>query len=230
MATWIKICGLTNLEDAALAARLGADALGFVLHRESSRFCEQSTARAIIRDVPRGVTTVGVWLAEPAEVVSATARLIGCDLVQTYDPTTARALNAEGIDVLPAILVAGEAACSEDWRCFCESWTGRIVVDRSRSIPKQATPAHASQNDAWRDLASTLGKTRQVVLAGGLSPENIQAALDTYRPFGVDVASGVESEPGRKNVKKLVLFIEEVRRWDAMVGSDASAGSLSPRL
>lgn len=229
MATWIKICGLTNLDDAALAARLGADAIGFVLHRESGRFCEQSTVRAILRDVPRGVTTVGVWLAEPAEVVSEAAWFIGCDFVQTYDPTTARALHVEGFDVLPAIPVAVEAIGREDWRCFCESWMGRVVVDRSRAIPERATPAHTPEDNAWRDLVSTLGKTRQVVLAGGLDPDNIRAALDTYRPFGVDVASGVESEPGRKDAEKLVRFIEEVRRWDATVGSDVSAGSLSPR-
>lgn len=229
MATWIKICGLTNLEDAALAARLGADALGFVLHRESGRFCEPKTARAMIRDVPRGVTTVGVWLDEPAELVSETARFIGCDLVQTYDPTTARALHVEGFNVLPAIPVADEAACSENWLCFCESWTGRVVVDRSRAIPERATPVHTPHDNAWHELVSTLGKTQPIVLAGGLSSENIRAALDTFRPFGVDVASGVESAPGRKDAEKLVRFMEEVRRWDARVDSDGSAGSLSPR-
>jgi len=229
MATWIKICGLTNLEDAVLAARLGADALGFVLHRESDRFCEQGTVRAILRGVPRGVTTVGVWLAEPAEVVSETARFIGCDLVQTYDPTTARALHAEAFNVLPAIPLAGEAIGGEDWRRFCESWTGRVVVDRARAAPERATRAHTPGDFGWRKLVSTLGKTQQLILAGGLGPENIRAALDTYRPFGVDVASGVESEPGRKDAEKLVRFIEEVRRWDAMVGSEGLAGSLSPR-
>lgn len=229
MATWIKICGLTNMEDAALAARLGADALGFVLHRESARCCEQNRARAMIREVPRGVTTVGVWLAEPAEVVSETARFIGCDLVQTYDPTTARALHAEGFDVLPAIPVADEGACSEDWSCFCETWVGRVVVDRSRSIAGRSTRACTTKVDGSNDMALTLGKTKQVVLAGGLRPENIRAALDTYRPLGVDVASGVESTSGRKDAEKLVRFIEEVRRWDARVDSDGSAGSLSPR-
>ncbi len=229
MATWIKICGLTNLDDAALAARLGADALGFVLHRESARFCEPNTARAMIRDVPRGVTTVGVWLDEPAKVVSETARFIGCDLVQTYDPATARALHVEGFNVLPAIPVAGKAIGSEDWRGFSKSWSGCVVVDRSRAIPERATPVHTPHDNAWHELVSTLGKTQPIVLAGGLSPENILAALDTFRPFGVDVASGVESEPGRKDAEKLVRFMEEVRRWDARVDSDGSAGSLSPR-
>ena len=230
MATWIKICGLTNLEDAVLAARLGADALGFVLHRGSGRYCEQNTARAIIRDVPSGVTTVGVWLAEPAEIVSETAQFIGCDLVQIYDPITVQALHVQGLNVLPAIPVAGEAIGGEDWQRFCESWVGRIVVDRSRAMPERATPARTPEDNAWRDLVSTIGITRQIVLAGGLDPENIRAALDTNRPLGVDVASGVESAPGRKDAEKLVRFIEEVRRWDATVGSDGSAGSLSPRL
>ena len=229
MATWIKICGLTNLDDAALAARLGADALGFVLHRESGRFCSPNTARAIIGEMRHDVTTIGVWFDEPAEVVSEGARFIGCDFVQIYDPTTAQALHAEGFNVLPAIPVAGEPIGREDWRRFCESWLGRVVVDRSRAVPVRATPAQTPEGDAWRELVSTLGKTQQIVLAGGLSPENIRTALDAYRPFGVDVASGVESEPGRKDAKKLVRFIEEVRRWDAMVGSDVSADSLSPR-
>lgn len=229
MATWIKICGLTNLEDAALAARLGANALGFVLHRPSRRFCAPNTARAIIEEAPNGVTTTGVWLDESAEVVSEAARFIGCDLVQTYDPTSARALHAQGFDVLPAIPIADEAVDRENWRRFCQSWVGRILLDRSRVIPNRSMPACAPRSDASHDLASTLRKTPRVVLAGGLDPENIRAALDTYHPLGVDVASGVESAPGRKDAEKLVRFIEEVRRWDARVGSDVSAGSLSPR-
>lgn len=212
-----------------LAARLGADAFGFVLHRESSRFCERSTAREIIRGVPRGVTTVGVWLAEPAEIVSETARFIGCDLVQTYDPITARALHVQGLNVLPAIPVAGKGIGGEEWRRFLGSWGGRVLVDRSRAVPKQPTPGFLATVHVLHDRVTALGKTQQLVLAGGLRPENIRAALDTYRPLGVDVASGVELTPGRKDAEKLVRFIEEVRRWDATVGSDGSAGSLSPR-
>lgn len=227
MATWIKICGLTNLKDAALAARLGADALGFVLHRGSSRFCAPNAVRAIVEETPRGLTTVGVWLDEPAEVVSEAARSIGCDLVQIYDPTTALALHAQGFDVLPAIPVADEAVGGQDWRRFCRSWVGRVVVDCSRSISEGAMPVCTARGDGSHRVASILGETQRVVLAGGLSPENIRTALDAYRPHGVDVASGVESAPGRKDAEKLVRFIEEVRRWDAKVGSDGSVGSSS---
>ncbi len=229
MATWIKICGLTNLEDAALAAGLGADALGFVLHPQSRRYCAPNTARAIITAVPPSVTTIGVWLDESADVVSAAARFIGCDFVQTYDPMSARALHAQGFDVLPAIPVADEADGGEDWRRFCQSWTGRVVVDRSRVTLQRSIQACVRGRDESHDVVSTLRKTLQVVLAGGLNPENIRAALNAYRPLGVDVASGVESALGQKDTEKLVRFIEEVRRWDAMVGSDGSVGSLSPR-
>lgn len=229
MATWIKICGLTNLEDAALAARLGADALGFVMHRGSSRFCAPSVVRAIIGDLPHGVTTIGVWLDESHEVVSEAARFIGCDLVQIYDPTTARVLHAHGFDILPAIPVADEAVGGQEWRRFCRSWVGRVVVDCSRSIPEGPTPLGTARGEGLHHVASILGETQRVVLAGGLGPENIRTALDAYRPHGVDVASGVESAPGRKDAEKLVRFIQEVRRWDAKVGSDGSAGSSSPK-
>ncbi len=229
MATWIKICGLTNLEDAALAARLGADALGFVLHRESRRFCAPSIARAIIEEVPNGVTTVGVWLDESAEIVTEAARDIGCDLVQTYDPTTARVLHAQGFDVLPAIPFVDEAVSSGDWRRFCQSWVGRVIMDRSRRLAERSAPRRTTKGHATHDFVLAFGESQQVVLAGGLNPENVRTALETYRPLGVDVASGVESAPGRKDAEKLVRFIEEVRRWDAMVGSDGSADSLSPK-
>ena len=213
----------------ALAVRLGADALGFVLHRGSSRFCGLKTAREIIKKVSRRVPTIGVWLDEPVEVVSHAAQFVGCDLVQTYDPTTARTLHALGFHVLPAIPIGDPTTGTVGWRHFCRSWAGRVVLDRSRPIPIRPITAFALDSTALRKLVLNLRKSLPFILAGSLNPENIRAALDGFRPSGVDVASGVESAPGWKDAERMARFIEEVRRWDAMGGSDGSAGSLFPR-
>jgi len=229
MPTWIKICGLTNRADAELACALGADALGFVLHPSSRRFCEPNVARAIIQDLPRELVTFGVWFDESADVVAATARSVRCKCVQCYNPNTARTLHADGFEVLPALPVAKGLLGGDEWRFLCASWATRVVIDRARSSPAEAAHGGSAGSDVWRDAASELGKTPQIVLAGGLRPDNVRMVLRAYRPSGLDVASGVESVSGRKDRAKLVRFIEEVRRCDAMVGSDGSAGNSSPK-
>lgn len=228
MATWIKICGITCVEDALRAVRLGVDALGFVLHEASARFCDPRVARDIIARVPPGVTTVGVWDHETAERVTGLARFIGCHRVQTYAVGVARALRRRGLDVLPAI-AAGDPDAVEAWQPFCRSWTNYVVVDGSRPTNGRVAAAAAAASQAVGRAVTALAPTARFVLAGGLNAENVGGRLAAFRPRGVDVASGVEASPGRKDPQLLTQFVEEVRRWDATVGSEGSADSLFPK-
>lgn len=228
MQTWIKICGLTNLEDALLAIRLGADAIGFVFHAASKRFCPPATARRIISELPPRTTPVGVWFDEQPEEIAETARFAKCSWVQTYEPMVASPLKTQGFDVVPAI-PAGGSFIDDAWLALCACWEGPIIVDRSKSS-RGAVESDSKKRNCPLDLSiSLLDPRAKLVLAGGLHPENVFAELEIFRPSGVDVASGLEVSPSRKDPTKLKKFIEEVRRWDAVAGSMNLADSSFPR-
>jgi phosphoribosylanthranilate isomerase len=219
VATWIKICGITRREDAAQAARLGADALGFVFHARSPRRCAPHAAAEIIRGLPAPVVSVGVWLDEEYAAVEREAREAGVQVVQTYVPDVAGELMQRGWRVILAVdphrVGWLDAALSLPIK--------RLMLDRGRlQGPRDGTSLTAA------DIV-TLRRHAPVVLAGGLTPTNVAAALRDLRPDGVDAASGVESAPGLKDLEKLEQFITEVRLWDATVTSDASADSSSPK-
>ncbi len=227
MTTWIKICGLTNAIDAGLAVELGADALGFVFHRESRRRCEPEQARAFLRALPKHVAIVGVWLDEPADAVLRTIEFVGCRRVQTYSPRTAMTLRDRGVDVLPAIFGGAQYDPDkwDEWQEFLRVWPGQVLVDQARSLRGNSVSGAPSSSDR----ASSPIPPARMILAGGLSPDSVRHELNRFQPCGVDVASGVETGPGRKCPRKLADFIKEVRLWDAMVASGALADSSSPK-
>ncbi len=229
MRTWIKICGLTKATDAMLAARLGADALGFVFHAASQRHCDPEAARTIIGSLPPEVIAVGVWLDESADDISALAKYVRCNCVQTYNPVAATQLRCGGFDVIPAIPLGTDAYSGVEWRLLCESWNGPIIVDASRSKYDGAGSSIGLSIQRWRDVTSLFGPNARAILAGSLSADNVHDRLEVYRPAGVDIASGVESGPGRKDPAKLAQYMKEVRRWDAKVGSISMAGNLFQR-
>jgi phosphoribosylanthranilate isomerase len=216
--TWIKICGITRPADALRAVELGADALGFVFHPRSCRFCAPRLARGIIRDLPTSVATVGVWLDEDVESIEREADEAGVQLVQTYELGVAHDLAHRG---RPNIVALNPPPAG--WTVRMPRWPAKfLLLDRLRS----------SQTGVRLWTAGDLAAARRwapVILAGGLSPQNVATVLQDFRPDGVDVASGVESAPGLKDHQKLAEFIMEVRRWDAKATLDASADSSSPR-
>jgi phosphoribosylanthranilate isomerase len=221
--TWIKICGVTDAADAQAALDLGADAIGFVFHSASPRVCPLRRARAIIQSIRGRVVTVGVWLDEPAEAIQKSARFVGCDIIQTYQPHVAWSLHTTGMKVLPAIAPSSSAQDRDACLQICQSWSGRILVDRTRRASPESTVA---QGDPGAVLSVP---PERMVLAGGLTPETVRSRLLEFPAHGVDVASGVESEPGKKCRRKMADFIREVRAWDAMVVSAVSGGSSSPK-
>ncbi len=199
----VKICGITGVRDARLAARLGADALGFNFYKGSARYVRPERAGAIIAALPPFVTNVGVFVdEEPAEVVRI-ARRVGLDAVQLHGeerPSVVHAIN--GIRRIKAIRVRDQRDVARCRRYRVEAYLLDAYVP--------GKPGGTGERFNW-DLAREASEFGPVILAGGLTPENVAEAIRSARPYAVDVASGVESQPGRKDRALMEAFIRRVK-------------------
>jgi phosphoribosylanthranilate isomerase len=199
----IKICGITNEEDAAAAVELGADALGFVM-APSPRRIEPARARAIIERLPPFVTTVGVLVAEPAESAVAKLGESGCRVAQLHGdwPREARAA-LRGWPIIRALKVR----TADDLAGWEGDDAGALLLDAYRDGLEGGT---GEAFDWTLARAADLGG-RPIILAGGLTPDNVAEAVATVRPYAVDVSTGVEREPGRKDRDKMKRFMDAAR-------------------
>lgn len=202
----IKICGITNVEDAEVAVRAGADALGFVMYRKSPRFVEPAMARAIVAGLPPFVLPVGVFVNEEAERVRALMDECGFALAQLHGDESAQYCQNLGRLALKAIRLkdrGGFLALAE--------FHGRANV---RGFLIDAFSDHAyggtGKTVDWT-LAQEAARSAPIILAGGLNPGNVAQAVQIVRPYGVDVSSGVEQCPGKKDPDKVKAFIQAVR-------------------
>jgi phosphoribosylanthranilate isomerase len=202
----IKVCGITNVEDAEGAVRAGADALGFVMYRKSPRFVEPAVARAIVAGLPPFVLPVGVFVNEEAEKVRALIDECGFALAQLHGDESAHYCQNLGRPALKAIRLkdrGGFLALAE--------FHGRANV---RGFLIDAFSDHAyggtGQTVDWT-LAQEVARSAPIILAGGLNPGNVAQAVQMVRPYGVDVSSGVEQSPGKKDPDKVKAFIQAAR-------------------
>ncbi|MDF0673874.1 MAG: phosphoribosylanthranilate isomerase [Nitrospira sp.] len=202
----IKICGITNGEDANVAVRAGADALGFVMYRKSPRWVEPAVARAIIAGLPPFVLSVGVFVNEEAERVRALMDECGFVLAQLHGDESALYCQNLGRPVLKAIRLKDRGT----FLALAE-FQGRANV-RGVLIDAFSDQAYGGtgQTVDWT-LAEEAARSAPVILAGGLNPANVAEAIRVVRPYGVDVSSGVEQSPGRKDHHKLKAFMEAAR-------------------
>jgi phosphoribosylanthranilate isomerase len=198
---FVKICGVTTPEDAALAAGAGADAIGVNLWPGSRRYVDPAAARAVLAAVPAGVLKVGVFVDAPADEVARRIRELGLDRAQLHGDE--RAPDFAAFD--PARLVRvvrvrdeGSFAAAAGWRPAL--WLYDAFVD---GFGGGGVPA------PWPLVARQA--RRPFLLAGGLTPENVAAAVAAVRPDGVDVASGVEQRPRVKDADKLARFVAAAR-------------------
>jgi phosphoribosylanthranilate isomerase len=201
MPVRIKICGITNKEDALAAAHLGADALGFVF-APSPRKISAESAREIIKALPPFVKTVGVFVDEDPERVSSIAAMCGLDILQLH--------GSESVD-------------------YCSSFDRRVIKavrlqsrDELKNLSKYVSVVDALLLDTylpnklggtgvtfdWK-LAVEARKYGRIVLAGGLKPQNVAAAISMVKPYAVDASSGLERSPGVKDHEKMAQFIRE---------------------
>ena len=211
MSAKVKICGITNLPDARAAADAGADVLGFVFYERSSRFVSLESAAEIIRELPPFMIKAGVFVNAPEDFVLRAVRDCGLNLLQFHGDETPDYCLQFGLMSMKAFRVR-DASSLEAVRSYpTDAW----LLDAYN--PDKLGGTGATFN--W-DLAVEAQKFgRPIILAGGLTPENVAEAVVTVRPYAVDVSSGVESAPGKKAAGLVRAFVTAVKKVPAIPGN-----------
>lgn len=228
--TWIKICGTTNLEDAKSAVDAGADALGFIL-AESPRRISPQQARDIVQQLPRQIAKIGVFVNESPERVGELVREIGLTGVQLQGdetPLDARELRRLLTSRTGRLRIFKAVGVARGVEGALREFSGETAIDGVLLDSFAARAAgHAHGNVArggtgktfdWKRAQSFvpgLVKNTRVIIAGGLSPENVAQAIAMLNPWGVDVCTGVEKSPGLKDATKVRAFVEAARSASA---------------
>jgi phosphoribosylanthranilate isomerase len=200
----VKVCGITNYDDAEMALGCDVDALGFNFHPPSPRYIRPEEARRIIRRIPPFVATVGLFVnvARPLQV-SETARLAGVQVIQLHGDETPEYCRELADWPLIKALRIGTDGISEKLE---EYPVQGFLLDAK----DDALFGGTGKSFDWR-LAKDVRRIRPIILAGGLRLDNVGEAIRIVAPYGVDVCSGVESAPGKKDPGKLMEFMNEVR-------------------
>ena len=202
MRTKVKICGITNLDDAFAAVDYGADALGFVFFKESPRSISYQDATAIIKKLPPFITTVGVFVDEELNRVEEIVHQISLDVIQFHGSEPPEMCNCSR-PVIKAIRV--KSLDSLEPLVQYKDTVSTFLLDTFTPYALGGT----GQIFNW-DIAIYAKQFGRIVLAGGLTPDNVSEAVRRVQPYGVDVSSGIESKKGEKDRKKMRLFIENV--------------------
>lgn len=202
--TRIKICGNTRKEDVDLAVELGVDLVGFIFG-PSKRHISVEDARPMVADVPHTVERVGVFVDEPAETIAGAIEACDLTAVQIYRPITDEDRKL-GVTLIPALRVRN----GEDLDRLRFEATDHPLLDTW--VP-ETRAGGTGQTWDWAK-ASRLARRYPILVSGGLNSQNVGDAVNRLQPWGVDVCSGVEAEPGRKDHAKLRAFVAAVRQAD----------------
>ena len=186
----VKICGITNLEDATAAVEGGASALGFNFWRRSPRYVTPESARSLIDQLPSTVWKVGVFVDEDAATVIRIAREAGLDIVQLHGQETAQSFP-QGARVWKAVRIREN-----------------FDVTRLNEYPSEAILLDGPANGKTFDWSLAAHVSKKLIVAGGLDADNVRAAIDQAKPWGVDACSRLESAPGRKDHGKMAQFLK----------------------
>jgi phosphoribosylanthranilate isomerase len=202
MATLVKICGVTNKVDALHAAGCGADAVGLVFYAGSPRCVTRKTAREICAALPLFVSRVGLFVNESPEKIREIVAYCGLDLIQLHGDETPDQADYSPLRTIKALRVkdATSLAGHEDYR------VSTLLLDAW--VPDAYGGTGECFN--WK-LAATVARQRPVILAGGLTPQNVADAVALVKPYAVDVSTGVEKSPGKKDHAKVAAFIRAVK-------------------
>lgn len=219
--TKIKICGIKTLKDALAAIEAGADYLGFNFYPKSVRFIERFACAEITSMLKREhphIKLVGVFVNSPVDEIKNTLQTCHLDLAQLHGDETPEMLSAFNGKAFKAIRLSAETSVDESVYPFLKSVFIRESVTESVYKPVMLIDAAVkgvyggSGVTADWTAAAELAKKYPLLLAGGLTPENVADAVRQVQPWGVDVASGVESAPGEKDAGRMVQFVKEVKR------------------
>ncbi len=213
----VKICGITNLNDALAAAGAGADMLGFIFYPPSPRAIDPVDAGAIAQAVRRTMSSrcpgfVGVFVDTPPDEVWQMIEAADLDLVQLHGSESPEIVAQFGLRALKAIrprtLGEAEEALATYAPTFIQSLEHpNLLADAYHPVRAGGTGLRADV-----EIARVLARQCRLMLAGGLTPDNVQSAIEAVNPWGVDVSSGVERRPGTKDHRRVRAFIETVRR------------------
>jgi phosphoribosylanthranilate isomerase len=199
----IKICGITNFEDALAAADAGADALGFNFYKKSPRYIDPVKAAEIIVRLPPFITSVGVFVNEREDKIAEFRQLACLQTIQLHGDESPEFCSRFGERVIKAFQIKDK----DSLKAMAHYHVGAFLLDSYREGQRGGT----GETFDWHlaVVAKTFGR---IILAGGLTPENVGEAVKLVQPYGVDVAGGVEREKGIKDHAKMKKFITEVRR------------------
>lgn len=214
MSLWIKICATTSLEDAQLAAEADADAIGFVFAPSPRRVTAEQVA-AITPHLPATIEKIGVFVDAPLEEIEEAVRACGLTGVQLHSeaaphaPRDLRGRFGPSLKILRVVHFGAQAA--ERAAALDEDADVDAILVDSRTPTAAGGTGITFDWPSARDTLFQSGKARKRIVAGGLTPRNVAQAIATLRPWGVDVASGVESAPGRKDPDKVRAFVANAR-------------------
>jgi phosphoribosylanthranilate isomerase len=204
MRTRVKICGITRPQDAELATTLGADAIGLVFHPRSPRYLELDAAREIAERIAPFVTVVGLFLDPEPGLVERVLDRVPLQLLQFHGDEQPSDCERWGLPYIKAIPMAGGV----DVLGYAATYpTARGVLLDAHGVGEQGG---SGQTFDWDRIPTEL--ERAVILAGGLTAQNVYAAIRRVRPYAVDVSSGVEADKGVKDADKMAAFMNEVHR------------------
>jgi phosphoribosylanthranilate isomerase len=204
--TQVKICGITNKEDAICAVDCGAAALGFIFYPRSPRYIKPANARKLIRVLPDELVKVGVFVNEKADEIKKVMKYCGLDMIQLHgDETPEYCRDFPTAQVIKALELKNEA----DFVYAKSYHVGAILVDSRHAGLYGGT----GRKSNW-DLASRIRNKKPLILSGGLSEKNVAEALKVVAPAALDINSGVESKPGKKSHANLTRIFEIIRATD----------------
>ena len=202
MRTRVKICGITRVEDAVAAARVGADAIGLVFYANSPRYVEPQQAARIVSALPPFVSTVGLFVDAPAEQIRSVSQLVRLDFRQFRGDESPALCDGFGRPYLKAVRVRPETNLLQ----YASLYTGAsaLLLDAFQ----EGVPGGTGHTFDWNLIPAALDKP--VILAGGLNPENVGEAVRRVRPYAVDVSGGVEQGKGIKDAARIAAFMRGV--------------------
>jgi phosphoribosylanthranilate isomerase len=206
LATAVKICGITRVEDALHAARSGAHAIGLVFHRGSPRHVEVEQAQTIVAALPPFVSAIGLFVDAPADTVEAVLRKVRLSALQFHGDEPESFCFQFSMPYIKALRVRPETDLLQ--------WAARYPSAQGLLLDAYDTTQHGGTGTSFDWALVPSGLPRPLILAGGLNPDNVETAIRRIRPWAVDVSSGVEVAKGIKDADKVSAFIRGARNAD----------------
>lgn len=203
----VKICGVTNLEDAVDALECGADMLGFNFYEKSPRYILPDAARHIISQLPDSILGIGVFVNGSVSHILEIEEIGGLNAIQLHGDETSEFVSKlrqrTNAEIIKAVRVADDFVAAD----VLSYGSDAILLDAYSPLERGGT----GESFEWNKAVDTSRYVTKLFLAGGLRPENVADAVRTVRPYAVDVASGVESAPGKKDMKKVEAFVRNAK-------------------